>query len=115
MITRSVTFATSAFSQSCALLPDGCLHSMGKSTLRKSKYKSPRSSPVFTGGELFVIGVGDAQPFQLTPVASDDPQNPGSKFLWFDDWSALSNIYIEISEKIMGNTFHYDKEGNYFL
>jgi uncharacterized protein YegL len=52
------------------------------------------------GGELFVIGVGDADVNQLTPVASDDPENPGTKFLWVDDWSALTTINIEISEKI---------------
>ena len=53
-----------------------------------------------TGGELFVIGVGDAQLSQLNQMASEDPENPGEKFVWFNDWDALSTINIEISEKI---------------
>jgi uncharacterized protein YegL len=53
-----------------------------------------------TGGELFVIGVGDANPAQLQMMASEDPANPGEKFLWINDWDALGAINLEISQKI---------------
>ena len=60
----------------------------------------PANSFKASGGVMFVIGVGDALEFQLRSMASDDPSNPGQKFLWIDDWSALATINIEISEKI---------------
>jgi uncharacterized protein YegL len=61
---------------------------------------TPANNFKATGGELFVIGVGDADLNQLNQMASEDPENPGEKFVWFNDWEALSTINIEISEKI---------------
>ena len=61
---------------------------------------TPSNTFKASGGELFVIGVGDANPAQLNMMASDDPENPGSKFLWVNDWDALGTINLEIAQKI---------------
>ena len=61
---------------------------------------TPSNTFKASGGELFVIGVGDAAEFQLNLMASPDPENPGEKFLWVNDWDALGTINLEIAQKI---------------
>ena len=63
--------------------------------------ESPRDDFHEIDGLLFVVGVGDASQAQIEPVADEDPNNPGSKLLWYSpgDWSAL-DFSAEVSEKI---------------